>query len=116
MRRRPPRSTLFPYTTLFRSKTGVADFTAALLDKGTTTRSAVEIAEAIDFVGGSLGASASSDWTTVSATVLTEFVDTALDLLADIVLNPTFPESELELHRQQMLSALQAELGQDRKS
>lgn len=93
-------------------KTGVADFTAALLDKGTTTRSAVEIAEAIDFVGGSLGASASSDWTTVSATVLTEFVDTALDLLADIVLNPTFPESELELHRQQMLSALQAELGQ----
>lgn len=93
-------------------KVGAADFTAALLDKGTKTRSAREIAESIDFVGGSLSAGASADWTNVNATVLTEFLDTALDLLGDVVLNPTFPESELELYRQQMLTGLQAELGQ----
>lgn len=93
-------------------KVGTANFTAALLDKGTKTRSAREIAEAIDFVGGSLGASASADWTNISATVLTEYLDTALVLLSDVVLNPTFPESELELYRQQTLTGLQAELGQ----
>jgi zinc protease len=93
-------------------KVGVADFTAALLDKGTKARSAREIAESIDFVGGSLGAGASADWTNVNATVLTEFLDTALVLLSDVVVNPTFPESELELYRQQMLTGLQAELGQ----
>lgn len=93
-------------------KVGVADFTAALLDKGTTTRTALELAESIDFVGGSLSAGASADWTNVNATVLTEYLDTALVLLSDVVLNPTFPESEVELYRQQMLSALQVELSQ----
>jgi predicted Zn-dependent peptidase len=93
-------------------KVGTAGFTAALLDKGTKTRSALEIAEAIDFVGGSLSAGAGDDWTNINATVLTEFLDTALVLMSDVVLNPTFPESELELYRQQMLSALQVELSQ----
>jgi zinc protease len=53
-------------------KVGTASFTAALLDKGTTTRSALEIAESIDFVGGTLSAGANDDWTNINATVLTE--------------------------------------------
>jgi predicted Zn-dependent peptidase len=93
-------------------KMGMADFTAALLDKGTKSRSAREIAESIDFVGGTLSAGASADWTNINATVLTEFLDTALGLMSDIVLNPTFPESELETYRQRVLSSLQVELGQ----
>lgn len=93
-------------------KAGVASFTAMLLDKGTKTRSADAIAESIDFVGGSLSASAGDDAISVSASVLTEFLDTALVLMSDIVRNPTFPESELETERQRMLSALQANLGQ----
>ncbi|HEX7051065.1 MAG TPA: pitrilysin family protein [Longimicrobiales bacterium] len=93
-------------------KAGVAALTAALLDKGTESRTAREIAETIDFVGGTLGASASDDWTNIGATVLTEYVDTALMLLSDIVLHPTFPEEELEIERQRTLSSLQVELSQ----
>jgi len=93
-------------------KAGVASLTASLLDKGTTTRSAEEIAESIDFVGASLSASAGDDAISVSTSVLTEFLDTALVLLSDIVRNPTFPESELETERQRAISGLQASLGQ----
>ncbi|HEX7120095.1 MAG TPA: pitrilysin family protein [Longimicrobiales bacterium] len=93
-------------------KAGVASFTATLLDKGTTTRTAEQIAESIDFVGGSLGASAGDDWISVGSTVLTEFLDTALVLMSDVVRNPTFPAEELETERTRALSGLQASLGQ----
>ncbi|HEX6940543.1 MAG TPA: insulinase family protein [Longimicrobiales bacterium] len=93
-------------------KAGVASFTATLLNKGTTTRTAEQIAESIDFVGGSLSASAGADWISVSSTVLTEFLDTALVLMADVVQNPTFPAEELETERTRTLSGLQASLGQ----
>jgi len=92
--------------------TGVADFTAFLLDKGTEERSATEIAEAIDFVGGSLGAGAGDDWTSVTLTVLTEFLDTGLELMSDVVLNPTFPQDELETYRRRMLTSLQLQKSQ----
>lgn len=93
-------------------KAGVASFTASLLDKGTATRSADEIAESIDFVGGSLSAGAGDDGISVSTSVLTAFLDTALVLMSDVVRNPTFPETELEIERQRTLSGLQASLGQ----
>ncbi|MBI4545415.1 MAG: insulinase family protein [Gemmatimonadetes bacterium] len=93
-------------------KAGVAAFAADLLDKGTRKRNARQIAESIDFVGGSLDASAGADWSSVGATVLSEFLDTALVLLSDVVLNPTFPADELETERKRTLSALQVELSQ----
>ena len=86
---------------------GLANMTAALIDKGTPSRDASQIAETIDFVGGSLSAFAGNDWTSVSATVLTEFVDTALTILSDVVLNPTFPTDELENLRRRQLTALE---------
>lgn len=86
---------------------GLANMTAGLIDKGTQTRDASQIAETIDFVGGSLSAGAGVDWTSVSVTVLTEFVDTALTLLSDIVVNPSFPGDELENLRRRSLTALQ---------
>jgi len=92
-------------------KAGVASFTASLLAKGTATRTADQIAESIDFVGGSLGATAGDDAISVGASVLTEFLDTALVLMSDIVRNPTFPEDELETERRRALSGLQANLG-----
>ncbi len=91
---------------------GVADMTASLLDKGTTTRDAREIAEAVDFIGARLSVSASADWTVVGTTVLTEFLDEALDVVADVVMNPTFPENELETQRARDLSALRLQLSQ----
>jgi zinc protease len=91
---------------------GRAEMTANLLTKGTTTRTANQISEAIEGIGGSLSAGAGSDWVTVSATVLAEHLPLAFELLSDVALNPTFPEDELELARRRTLSGLQAALAQ----
>lgn len=88
-------------------KPGVAAMTADLLTQGTKTRSAQEIAEAIDFVGGSLGASTDSDAAYASVTVVKKDLATGLTLLADIVMNPAFQQEELERRRQQALSNFQ---------
>ncbi len=93
-------------------RVGLAAFAAQLLTKGTPTRSADDIAEAMDFVGGSLDASTGSDWTTVSLGVLESDLADGLALLADVVMNPTFPEDELDLVRTRGLSGLQASLAQ----
>lgn len=93
-------------------KEGLAGLAADLLDNGTESRTAAELAEAADFIGASLGAGAANDWTTVSLTSTTEFLDPGLDLLADILLRPTFPEDELETLRRRLLTGLQASLAQ----
>jgi zinc protease len=93
-------------------RAGLAGLTAELVTKGTPTRTAGEIAELIERVGGSLGAFASTDNATVSTSVLTEHLPLAMDLLAEVALQPTFPESELELARRRTLSNLRASLGQ----
>jgi zinc protease len=86
---------------------GLAAMTAALLRQGTATRSAQQIAESIDRVGGSLSASASQDATQASMTVLTSRLDTGFDLLADVVQRPAFANDEIERWRRQTLSSLQ---------
>lgn len=67
-------------------KPGVANMTADLLTQGTSSRSAQQIAEAIDFVGGSLTASADKDATTLTVTVVKKDFALAMDLLSDILL------------------------------
>jgi zinc protease len=89
---------------------GVAAFTADLLNKGTKTRSATQIAEAIDQVGGSLEAGADMESTTISASVLTDSVGLAFALMNDIVMNPAFAQDELARTQQQTLSGLAANL------
>lgn len=93
-------------------KIGLASLTAELLNKGTPGRTADEIAEEIEFLGGSLSASSDDDVTTISVSVLSEYVDEAMELLADVTLNATFPEDELETARKRFISALQIELSQ----
>lgn len=88
---------------------GVAAMTANLLTQGTEKRSAPQIAEAIDFVGGSLTAGAGPDSTTVTADVVRKDLDLAMDLLSDVVLHPAFRKEELDRQRQQLLSALQVQ-------
>jgi len=85
---------------------GVAQMTANMLTQGTEKRSARDIAEAIDFVGGSLSASAGKDATTVMLDVVKKDLDTGLDLMSDAVLHPAFKAEELERQRQQLLSGL----------
>jgi zinc protease len=85
---------------------GVAEMTANLLTQGTEKRSAKDIADAIDFVGGSLNASAGKDGTTVMLDVVKKDLDLGLDLMSDVVLHPAFKAEELDRQRQQLLSSL----------
>lgn len=77
------------------AKAGLAYLAAALLTEGTQKRTSREISEAIEFVGGSLSASAGADYTTVSLTVLKKDIELGFDLLSDIVRNPAFREEEI---------------------
>ena len=87
-------------------KAGLANLTAGLLRKGTKTKDATQIAEEIDFVGGTLGAGANWDATFATCRVLNKYFDTGLDLLADIILNPTFKDDEIERLRKQTLAGI----------
>lgn len=87
-------------------KGGLADFTAGLLRMGTKSMDATQIAEAIDFVGGSLDAGADRDAISVNCNVLTKHLETGLSLLADIIKNPVFDTSEVERQRNQVLSGI----------
>lgn len=91
---------------------GLASMTATVLTKGTEARSAVEISETIEGVGGSLSAAGLQDEFYVTASALTDHLPVAFELMADVVKNATFPDDEVELARRQQLSSLQAQLGQ----
>ena len=85
---------------------GVAQMTANLLTQGTKRRSAQDIAEAIDFVGGTLSAQAGKDTTTITLGVVKKDLNLGLDLMSDVVLHPAFQAEELDRQRQQLLSSL----------
>ena len=85
---------------------GVADFTAAMLRRGTQKRTADEISAAIDFVGGSLETQAGNESSTASCSALVKDARLCLDLLSDILLHPAFPESEMPEVRDQLLAAV----------
>jgi len=91
-------------------KAGIANATAALLTQGTESRSAQEIAQEIDFVGGSLSAGSGSDQTYASAFVTSDKIDLGLELLSDVVLHANFPDEEIERWRTQTLSGLQVQM------
>jgi zinc protease len=88
-------------------KPGVAALAAALLDQGTTTRSAEQIAQTIDSIGGAIGSGSGSDLTFINAVVMKDSFNIALDLISDSARNPGFAPREIELQRKQMLSGLQ---------
>ncbi|HEX9294041.1 MAG TPA: pitrilysin family protein [Gemmatimonadales bacterium] len=93
-------------------KEGVAALVAELLTKGTPTRTADQIAAAIEGVGGSIGASTGDDFLTISTDVLSDHADLAFSLLGDVTRRATYPEQELELARTRFLSSLEVELSQ----
>lgn len=87
-------------------KAGLANLVASLLDEGTTTRSSKQLAEQIDFVGGSLRAQADEDFTTASVRTLKKDIDLGFTLLADILQRPAFPKHEFERVRSQILGEI----------
>ena len=87
-------------------KFGLASLTAAMLDEGAGTRSALEIADEIDFLGAELGASGSFDASAVRLGVPVARLGAALTVMADVALRPTFPDAELQRLRVERLTEL----------
>jgi zinc protease len=93
-------------------KEGLASMVAGLLTKGAGSRTAEQVAEAIEGAGGTLSAGAGADFLSIGATVLTSSLPLAFELIGDAVVRPAFSGEEMELLRTQTLSALQVQLTQ----
>lgn len=91
---------------------GLANLTASLLTKGTKTRSATQIAEAIEFLGADLQAVAGWNAANISMSSTSDKTSQALAIMADVVRNPVFSKSELDLARSQALDLLASSLSQ----
>lgn len=91
---------------------GLLDMVTGLLNEGTARRSSKQIADEVARLGATLTAGANADYSTVAASALSMYSDEILDLLADVVLNPTFPESEVKLAQQNALQGLQQQRSQ----
>jgi zinc protease len=93
-------------------RAGLADFTANLLVKGTKKRSAPRIAQDAESLGGSLDTGAGWHRASVSITVTTPRVPAALELLADVAMNPVFAPAEIERVRKQTLDVLRVAMSE----
>lgn len=89
---------------------GVADLTAALLTKGTKTRTAPQIAQEIESLGGQINSNAAWDASRVTINVISSKAEPAMAILADVVRNPRFTDDEIERLRQQSLDSLSVEM------
>ncbi len=87
-------------------KEGLSHFMASLLTKGTKNRSKLDIAKAIEDVGGSISSSSGNNTVSISLSVLKEHFDHALDVLADLTLNPSFPEAEIEKQKKDTILSI----------
>jgi zinc protease len=87
-------------------KPGVANLAATLLTQGTKTRTAPQISEAIEFVGGSLSVEAGQELTTFSLSVLSKDLDLGLDLLADVLRNPVFAPADIERKKREVIAGI----------
>ena len=93
-------------------KAGLANLTGSLLTKGTKTRSAVQIAEEMEFLGGNLDSGAGWNASSVTMSVTSDKVEQAMTIMADVALNPAFKQEELDLLRSQELDGLKYNLAQ----
>ncbi|HXH07974.1 MAG TPA: pitrilysin family protein [Vicinamibacterales bacterium] len=85
---------------------GIAHFVEHMLFKGTASRSAEDLAQAIDSIGGQLDAFTSKEYASYYIKVLDEHLPLAIELLADIVLNPAFPPDEIEREKRVVLEEI----------
>ncbi|MDB6065881.1 MAG: Insulinase-like protein [Pedosphaera sp.] len=89
-------------------KEGVASLAATLLTKGTKTRTADQISADLDFIGGTLEANATLDFTGGAAEFLKKDIKQGLDLMTDALMNPTFPQDEFEKLVKQRIDGIKA--------
>lgn len=89
---------------------GVHETMVDLLTEGTTSRSALEIAQEQEALGASLGAGAGAETTSVSLTALTANLRPSLALMADVVRNPAFAEADVERVKGQRIAGIEQQL------
>ncbi|MEI6411796.1 MAG: pitrilysin family protein [Bacteroidota bacterium] len=94
----------------FGGKPGLAALSMNMLDEGSKTQNSLQINEKLQLLGASLNAYSDLDFSYVSLNSLKQSLDPSLDVMADIILNPAFPESDLNRLRDQQLSAIAAEM------
>jgi predicted Zn-dependent peptidase len=87
-------------------RSGIAHFVEHMLFKGTDTRTAEDIAQAIDSIGGQLDAFTAKEYASYYIKVLDEHLPLAVDLLADIVLRPAFSADEIEREKKVILEEI----------
>jgi predicted Zn-dependent peptidase len=85
---------------------GLAAFTGDMLKEGTRGKNSAQIAETIEFVGGTLTVTTGPDSTEIAIAVLREHAETALSLLAELVTEPTFPQGEIDKLRRREIDRL----------
>jgi zinc protease len=93
-----------------KNKLGLAHMAASLLDQGTKTKSASELNDEIDFIGGAMGAGAGTDLTFVNIVVMKDSFEKGMRMLSDISRQPGFAAAEIDRQKQQTLSGLQVSL------
>ena len=79
---------------------GLSDMMSHLLSEGTANRTSLQIAEQVERLGATLSASSASDYAAVAASALSLYVDEILELMADVILQPSFPQNEIDLARE----------------
>ena len=87
-------------------KYGLSSFTAAMLDEGAGSRSALELSDAVEYLGAALSTGSTYDASSVRMQMPVSKLDDALPLLADVVLRPSFSETELNRLRKERLTSL----------
>ncbi len=93
-------------------KLGVSSFAMDMLNEGTATRSALEISEEAETLGANLSAGSNLDTSTASISALKDNLDASVDLLADILINPSFEQTEMDRLKKQWQASIQQEKNQ----
>jgi zinc protease len=93
-----------------RARLGVSELTADMLVKGTKQRDAVALAKAIDAVGGTIAADSTFEATLVSCSVLARNAGTCLELIPEMITQPTFPDTELTRMRETLVGGIRQRL------
>jgi zinc protease len=88
---------------------GTASLAMNMLDEGTEKRSALEINEELSMLGANLNTRSNLDISSVSLSALKNNLNAALDIYADVLLNPAFPENELERLKKERISTIKQE-------
>ncbi|ESA39034.1 processing peptidase [Leptolyngbya sp. Heron Island J] len=87
---------------------GILSLLTSLLTRGTTHRNSLDIAEAVEYVGASVGADSASDYSVVSVKTVSADFEEIFTLATEIIREPSFPENEIELERKLTIQGLRS--------